>query len=136
MPEKIDRLEGDVDGARGNRHPLCPGTDIPQAVGLHESQGHVDNRHYGDFSQANVADPVHQGDEDPKEMVVVMGTNVKKFQEALGQSPDIFVPHGKHTQARKNDQYPFRKLNGSDGAHAFDVSGIMDSVRMHVEGAD
>ncbi len=52
---------------------------------------------------------------------------MKKFQEALGHSPDIFVAHGEHTQARENDDDTFRKLNGGDGAHAFDVRGIVDS---------
>jgi hypothetical protein len=52
---------------------------------------------------------------------------VKKIQEALGHSPNIFVPHGEHTQSREHDDDAFRKLNGGDGAHAFDVSGIVDS---------
>jgi hypothetical protein len=69
---------------------------------------------------------VHQVDKDPKQVVVVR-INVKKLQEALGHSPDIFVPHGKQAQTGEDDDDPFRKLNGGDGAHAFDVSGIVDS---------
>jgi hypothetical protein len=56
----------------------------------------------------------------------VMRTNVKKFQEAVGHSPDIFVAHGEDAEAREHDDDPFHKLEGGDGAHAFDVSGIVD----------
>jgi hypothetical protein len=74
---------------------------------------------------------VDEGDKDPDEVVVVMRINVKKFQEALRHSPNVFVAHGEHTQAGENDDDPFRKLNGGDSAHAFDVSGIVD-YRMHL----
>jgi len=56
----------------------------------------------------------------------VMRTHVKKFQEAIGYSPDIFVAHGEDAEARENYDDPFGKLNGGYGAHAFDVSGIVD----------
>jgi hypothetical protein len=56
----------------------------------------------------------------------MMSIHVKKFQQALRHSHDIFVPHGKHTHAGKNDQDAFRELNGGDRAHAFDVFGIVD----------
>jgi len=51
---------------------------------------------------------------------------VEKFQKAFGYSPDIFVPHGEHTETREDDDDPFCELNRSDGAHAFDVRGIVD----------
>ncbi len=59
-----------------------------------------------------------------------MRTNVKKFQEAVGHSPDIFVAHGEDAEAGEHDDDSFRKLNSGDGAHAFDVCGIVD-VGMH-----
>ena len=51
---------------------------------------------------------------------------MKKFQKAFGYSPDIHAPHGEHTETRENDDDPFRKLNRGDGAHAFDVRGVVD----------
>jgi hypothetical protein len=37
------------------------------------------------------------------------------------------VPHGEQTQTGEDDDDAFGKLHGGDGAHAFDVSGIVDS---------
>ena len=51
---------------------------------------------------------------------------MEKFQKAFGYSPDIHAPHGEHTETRENDDNPLRKLNRGDGAHAFDVRGIVD----------
>jgi hypothetical protein len=59
--------------------------------------------------------------------MVVVRIKVKKFQEALGYSPDIFVAHGEDPEASENDDDAFGEFNGGDGAHAFDVSGIVDS---------
>jgi len=123
-PRQVGYLEWDVDGARGDRHPLRPRACIPQAVGLDESDDHIDRRDHGDLPQANVADPVHQVDEDSD--VMVERVNMKKFQKAFGYSPDIHAPHGEHAETRENDDDPFRKLNRGDGAHAFDVRGIVD----------
>ena len=52
---------------------------------------------------------------------------MEKFQEALGDSPNILVTHGEHAQTRENDDDSFREFNGGDGANTFDVSGIVDS---------
>src|ERR1700686_2000680 len=123
-PRQVCYLEWDVDGARGDRHPLRPRACVPQAVGLDKANDHIDRRDHGDLPQANVADTVHQVDEDSD--VVVKRVNMEKFQKAFGYSPDIFVPHGEHTETRENDDDPFRKLDGSDSAHAFDVRGIVD----------
>src|ERR1700731_3253381 len=123
-PRQVGYLEWDIDGARGDRHPLRPRACVPQAVGLDEADDHIDRRDHSDLPQANVADTVHQVDKDSD--VVVEGVNVEKFQKAFGYSPDILVPHGEHTETRENDDDPFRKLNGSDGAHAFNVRGIVD----------
>src|SRR5258708_11222609 len=122
--QQVGHLERDVDGARSNGHPLRPGADVPQAVGLHEAKDHVDRRHDSDLPQAHVADPVHQVDEDSD--VVVERIDVEQFQEALSDSPDIHVPHGEHTQAREDYDNPFCELNGGDSAHAFDVFGIVN----------
>src|ERR1700680_4244622 len=51
---------------------------------------------------------------------------MEKFQKPFCYSPDIFMPHGEHSETRENDDDPFRKLNRGDGAHAFDVRGIVD----------
>ena len=74
----------------------------------------------------------------------MMRTHVKKFQEAIGYSPDIFVAHGEHAEAGENYDDPFRKLNCGYGAYAFDVSGIVDGgmhlvkidIRCPAPGAD
>ena len=123
-PRQVGHLEWDVDGARGDRHPLRPRACIPQAVGLDEANDHIDRRDRGDLPQANVADPIHQIDKDSD--VVVKRVNVEKFQKAFGYSPDIHAPHGEHTETRENDDDSFRKLNRGYGAHAFDVRGVVD----------
>src|SRR5258708_7739050 len=122
--QQVGHLERDVDGARSNGHPLRPGADVPQAVGLHEAKDHVDRRHDRDLPQAHVAAPVHQVDEDSD--VVVERIDVEQFQETLRDSPDIHVPHGEHTKAREDYDDPFCELNGGDSAHAFDVFGIVN----------
>src|SRR5260370_24487151 len=121
---QVGYLERDVDGARGDRHPLRPRACIPQAVGLDEANDHIDRRDHCDLPEAQVADSVHQVDKDSD--VVVERVNVEKFQKAFGYSPNIHAPHGEHTETRENDDDPFRKLNRRDGAHAFDVRGIVD----------
>jgi hypothetical protein len=52
---------------------------------------------------------------------VVVGIGVKKFEEALGDSPDIFVAHGEHAQAGEKDDDSLGKFEGGHGAHTFDV---------------
>ena len=51
---------------------------------------------------------------------------MEKFQKAFGYSPDIHVPHGEDTETREDDNDPFRKLNRSNSANAFNVRGIVD----------
>src|SRR6266436_4920182 len=121
---QIGYLERDVDGAGGDSHPLRPGEGVPQSVGFDEAKDRVDSRHHGDLPQVYVADPVHQVDEHYDKAVVRI--DMKKFQEALGYSPDIPVPHGEDTEASENDDDPFRKLNRRDGPHALDVRGIVN----------
>jgi hypothetical protein len=74
---------------------------------------------------------MHEGDKDAKNAVVVVRSDVKKIEEALGQSPDIFVAHGKDTESGESDDDSFRELKGGDGAYAFDVSGIVE-FRVHL----
>jgi hypothetical protein len=124
VAQQIGHLERNVDGARGNRHPLRPGAEVPEPVGLDEAKGGVDRCCQGELPQANVADPVDQVDKDSNE--VVMGVGVNKLQEALGHSPDVLVAHGEDTETGENYDEPLQELNGGDGAHAFDVSGILD----------
>jgi hypothetical protein len=52
---------------------------------------------------------------------------VKKFQEALGYSPDILVAHAEDTEAGENDDNALGKFKCRDGAHTFDVRGIVDN---------
>lgn len=123
--QQILYLERDVNGARGDGQPLRPGAGVPQSVGLDEAKDRIHRRHYGYLPQADVADAVHEIDKDAD--VVVQRVNVEKFQEALGYSPDIFVAHAKDAETGENDDDPFRKFEGGDGAHAFEVRGIVDS---------
>lgn len=125
LSQQISYFERDVDGARGDGQPLRPGAYVPQAVGFDEAKDYVDRRYHGYLPQADVADPVHEIDKDTNEVVV--GIGVEKFEEGLGDSPDIFVAHGEYTEAGENDDYAFGKFPDGDGAHAFDVLGIVDS---------
>jgi hypothetical protein len=51
---------------------------------------------------------------------------VEKFEEAFGDSPDVAVAHGEGSEAGSDDYDSFGEFNGGNGAHAFDVSGVVD----------
>jgi len=129
----VCNFEGDIQGARGYGHPLGPGADIPQSVGLDEAKHYIDGRYQGYLPQAHVADAVDQVDEDAYEVVMRIG--VDEFKEALGYSPDISVTHREYAQASEKDYDAFQEFEGGNGAHAFDVSGVTEfgvrDVGMH-----
>jgi hypothetical protein len=122
--QQIGYFEGDINGTRRDGQPLRPGANIPQSVSLDEAKDYVDGGHSGYLPQAHVADPVDEVDEDACKVVV--GVGVKKFEEALGDSPNIFVAHGENAQAGEQDDDSLGKFEGGDGAHTFDVSGVAD----------
>lgn len=121
---QVGDFERNVDGSRDQSQPLGPRQGVPETVGLDESQDSINAGHDGDFPESYVADAIDEVNEHAD--VVVVGIDVKELEKTLRDAPDIFVAHGKNTEAGKHHDHAFGKFNRGDSSHALDMFVIAE----------